>query len=234
MDIVIYTGCYNEQPDFFCNFLSDCKADINVFDDYFGYRVEISVDSDRIKDVVCGICHCIIEFSLKEFVINKIYDEYHMLDTSDAVDVMQRLAGELVVSSCGLEIENILVLNEAINVESYVLFNINKLMSTVNSCVDNLCSSLAYRKKKNALINAISVYKSIFNDLYDGADVEFGNESIDSDTTFPNDIVDIINEKLSENHIFDPMTKNDFFVHNHTIKPYESKNEETDNLPKKF
>ena len=117
----------------------------------FGNKIYVDVSDERyIGEFSEKLCYFICEVYLKESVLLKIYDEYPCIDSHMAAKIMLEIFGDFSVGEICQKIKEILFCCRKINIESFVLFNIRYIMSTVYKLVDKHCEKHVMNMKRLA------------------------------------------------------------------------------------
>lgn len=185
MKIVLYTGTDESHCNYFAEYFYSLGIEHKIGYDYFGYRFEVLniVDVSNITNII--ICFY-IEYHLKNYILSKIYDEYPYIDIDDAADVLCSLTKNINNSDIFHEMKNQILKNKKIHVESYLLFNIRKIMLTIYDHVDKICEKKSFEKERERFLELIRIYSRLSTDISERANVEFSSES-ECFLTFDND-----------------------------------------------
>ena len=151
MDLILYTSEDSEYNAFlledseYKTIIKKCKKE------YFGNKIYVDVsDEGYIEEFSKKLCYFICEVYLKESVLLKIYDEYPCIDSHMAAKIMLEIFGDLSVVEICRKIKEILCSCRKINIESFVLFNIRYIMSTIYKLADKHCEKYVMNMKRLA------------------------------------------------------------------------------------
>lgn len=187
MEVVLYPGCSGEQLDLLCQNLDEKELHNFVDSDYFGYKIIVCMDETMLEILKGEICSYIVETYLKDAILTKIYDEYPLIDVYDSGLILVKLVEEIKKHLYFNNIDDILKSNKKFNIESYVLFNIKRIMLIAYSLVDKLCGEVIHERQRKAFLSLIRTYATLSGQECDRADAELCKE-------LSTDIADIISE----------------------------------------
>ena len=176
MKIVLYIGTDESYRDYFIECFMNHEINYDIEYCYFGYKLEINF-CNRISYITNFIIDFYVEFHLKNYILSKIYDEYPYLDVDDAVNVMCILSKSIKDKSVFKKMENIIETNNILHVESYLLFNIKIIMSTIYRYIDKICEKICFDKERERFLELLRTYTALSSDASKHANVEFASES---------------------------------------------------------
>lgn len=132
---------YTENGDACNKCLLNCTGlniyNLTVMQSYFG--IQMIIQLENIDALSSNICCYICENYLKDAVLTKIFDEYSDINASEAGKILINIFNDFSVGDVCEKLKNLLLLKHKLNVESYILFNIKYIMSTIYALVDECC-----------------------------------------------------------------------------------------------
>ncbi len=140
MKIIIYPGS-EQNISHFRDFCIINSYKIGEEKDEIGNRLIFDSESILKDDLIRCITLYITENYLENYIFCKIYDEYPIIDASEASKILSEFINYFSDSFVKPEFERCLTLSNKINLPSLMLFNIKRIMLTTNKIVDRLCQN---------------------------------------------------------------------------------------------
>lgn len=176
LEITLYPGKNKEQLDYCIFFLESSSIKYKADKCFLGNRVLIFSSDKIVKALASHICDFIFEFYLKEAVISKIYDEYHMFNTDDAGHILSEVSKKITCTPIKDDVLYIIKNKCKFNVESYFLFNIKPIMRCVYALTDETGRELIFLREKEKFVSMIKTFSNLSFEKCNVADVEFSSE----------------------------------------------------------
>ncbi len=174
MEFRLYTPDFPENT----RYLSDCFARTaslyEITPSYFGCRINIiDIEYDELKEF---LCRYLFDFYLKDFVLNKIYDEYCFFNTNDAGFVLSELSDSITASFFGEKLGELIKISDSFNPDSFMLFNMKSVMAELYEMTDEAVQRVILVKQRENCIALLKTYRDLSFNRTLSADVEFSSE----------------------------------------------------------
>ena len=167
MEINLYFGESKIHLDYFTDFFTLQNIRFKIFPSYFGNRISINIDANKIYLLSSHICRFILDFYIKEAVVSKIYDEYPIIDTIKAGEILSELSEKITASPINNSIYNIINEHNSFNPSSYVMFNMKSIMTCAYFVTDKLCQKYVYEIEKEMIFSMLSQYDAEISSISD-------------------------------------------------------------------
>lgn len=167
MEINLYSGESKIHLDYFTDFFTLQNIRFKIFPSYFGNRININIDTNKIYLLSSHICRFILDFFIKEAVVSKIYDEYPLINTVKAGEILSQLSEKISSSPINNSIYNLINEHGSFNPSSYVMFNMKSIMTCAYFLTDKLCQKYVYEVEKEMIFSILSQYDAEFSKIPD-------------------------------------------------------------------
>ena len=167
MEINLYLGETKTHLNYFTDFFTLQNIRFKIYSSYFGNRININIDSNKIYLLSSHICKFILDFFIKEAVVSKIYDEYPLIDTVKAGEILSELSEKITASPINNSIYNIINEHHSFNPSSYVMFNMKSIMTCAYFLTDKLCQKYVYEIEKEMIFSLLSQYNVEISEILD-------------------------------------------------------------------
>ncbi|MBO5744122.1 MAG: hypothetical protein J6R68_07555 [Clostridia bacterium] len=167
MEINLYLGETKTHLNYFTDFFTLQNIRFKIYSSYFGNRININIDSNKIYLLSSHICKFILDFFIKEAVVSKIYDEYPLIDTVKAGEILSELSEKITASPINNSIYNIINEHHSFNPSSYVMFNMKSIMTCAYFLTDQLCQKYVCEIEKEMIVSLLSQYNVEISEILD-------------------------------------------------------------------